>query len=84
MPALIIEQLAVLGDNFVYLLHDSHSGDTAVVDPAVSDPAGATVVTDDPAVVTEEVPRPVVIVSADESLAIVSKRRTARQCGKQY
>ncbi|NQU58946.1 MAG: hydroxyacylglutathione hydrolase [Rhodospirillales bacterium] len=38
MPALAIEQIAVLGDNFIYLVHDSESGQTAAVDPAVAGP----------------------------------------------
>ncbi len=38
MPALTIEQIPVLGDNFIYLIHDSESGETSVVDPAVSGP----------------------------------------------
>lgn len=35
---MVIEQLAVLADNYVYLLHDPASGATAVVDPAVAGP----------------------------------------------
>ena len=38
MPALTIEQIPVLGDNFIYLVHDSESGETAAVDPAVAGP----------------------------------------------
>jgi len=38
MPALVIEQIAVLGDNFIYLVHDPQSGETAAVDPAVAAP----------------------------------------------
>ena len=45
-------------------------GESQQTDPGVSDPAGATMATDAQAVVPEEVPPPVVIVSADESLAI--------------
>jgi hydroxyacylglutathione hydrolase len=33
-----IEQLPVLSDNYVYLVHESASGLTAVVDPAVTEP----------------------------------------------
>ena len=33
-----IIQLPVLTDNYIYLLHDSISGETAAVDPAVSEP----------------------------------------------
>jgi len=33
-----IQQLAVLNDNYIYLIHDTESGDTAVVDPALADP----------------------------------------------
>lgn len=33
-----IQQVPVLNDNYIYLIHDTHSGDTAVVDPAVADP----------------------------------------------
>ncbi|MDP3877266.1 MAG: hydroxyacylglutathione hydrolase [Methylobacter sp.] len=35
---LTILQLPVLNDNYIYLLHDTVSGDTAVVDPAVAQP----------------------------------------------
>lgn len=38
MTTLEIEQLAVLRDNYVYLLHDPGSGSTAAVDPAVAGP----------------------------------------------
>lgn len=38
MSALVIEQIPVLGDNFIYLVHDSASGETAAVDPAVAGP----------------------------------------------
>lgn len=38
MSMLEIEQLAVLRDNYVYLLHDPQSGATAAVDPAVAGP----------------------------------------------
>ncbi|NOQ65315.1 MAG: hydroxyacylglutathione hydrolase [Methyloprofundus sp.] len=33
-----IQQIPVLNDNYIYLIHDNESGDTAVVDPAVSEP----------------------------------------------
>lgn len=33
-----IHQLPVLTDNYIYLLHDTTTGQTAVVDPAISDP----------------------------------------------
>ncbi|MFI3219812.1 MAG: hydroxyacylglutathione hydrolase, partial [Methylococcales bacterium] len=33
-----IIQIPVLTDNYIYLLHDSGSGETAVVDPAVAEP----------------------------------------------
>lgn len=35
---LTILQLSVLNDNYIYLLHDPVSGETAVVDPAVTQP----------------------------------------------
>ena len=35
---LAIQQLPVLNDNYIYLIHDPESGDTAVVDPAIADP----------------------------------------------
>lgn len=38
MPKLQIEQIPVLKDNYVYLLHDETSGATAAVDPAVVEP----------------------------------------------
>lgn len=38
MSKLEIHQIPVLNDNYVYLAHDSVSGATAVVDPAVADP----------------------------------------------
>jgi hydroxyacylglutathione hydrolase len=38
MTKLQIEQIPVLRDNYVYLLHDPESGATAVVDPAVAEP----------------------------------------------
>ncbi len=37
-PPLEIVQIPVLSDNYVYLLHDAPSGQTAVVDPAVTAP----------------------------------------------
>ncbi|TXK95993.1 hydroxyacylglutathione hydrolase [Methylococcaceae bacterium HT1] len=33
-----IQQIPVLNDNYIYLIHDPESGDTAVVDPAVANP----------------------------------------------
>ena len=33
-----IQQLPVLNDNYIYLIHDLDSGETAVVDPAVTEP----------------------------------------------
>lgn len=38
MPPLEIVRVPVLADNYVWLVHDSDSGETAVVDPAVADP----------------------------------------------
>jgi len=38
MSPLIIEQIPVLQDNYIYLAHDPASGATAVVDPAVAPP----------------------------------------------
>jgi hydroxyacylglutathione hydrolase len=38
MARLQIEQIPVLSDNYVYLLHDAESGATAAVDPAVAAP----------------------------------------------
>ncbi len=35
---LVIEQIPVLADNYVYLLHDSATGATAVIDPSVAEP----------------------------------------------
>ncbi|MFU8789137.1 MAG: hydroxyacylglutathione hydrolase [Methylobacter sp.] len=35
---LTILQLPVLNDNYIYLLHDAESGDTAAIDPAVAQP----------------------------------------------
>lgn len=43
MPGLIIEQIAVLSDNYVYLAHEPESGATAAVDPAVAEPVLAAV-----------------------------------------
>jgi hydroxyacylglutathione hydrolase len=37
-----IEQIPVLRDNYVYLLHDAESGATAAVDPAVAGPVSQT------------------------------------------
>jgi hydroxyacylglutathione hydrolase len=36
--SLIVEQIPVLQDNYIYLVHDTGSGATAVIDPAVSEP----------------------------------------------
>lgn len=33
-----IQQIPVLNDNYIYLIHDTESGDTAAVDPAVAAP----------------------------------------------
>lgn len=33
-----IQQIPVLNDNYIYLIHDPESGDTAAVDPAVAEP----------------------------------------------
>jgi len=33
-----IHQISVLNDNYIYLIHDAKSGETAVVDPAVAEP----------------------------------------------
>lgn len=33
-----IQQIPVLNDNYIYLIHDTESGDTAVIDPAVAKP----------------------------------------------
>ena len=38
MSQLVIEQIPVLTDNYVYLAHDRDSGATAVIDPAVAPP----------------------------------------------
>lgn len=38
MAQLVVHQIAVLADNYVYLLHEAESGATAVVDPAVAEP----------------------------------------------
>lgn len=38
MSKLTVEQIPVLSDNYVYLLHDAGSGATAAVDPAVAEP----------------------------------------------
>ena len=38
MPELIVEQIPVLSDNYVYLVREPKSGAVAVVDPAVSEP----------------------------------------------
>lgn len=38
MAALIIDLVPVLNDNYVHLLHDPDSGETAAVDPAVAGP----------------------------------------------
>ncbi len=35
---LIIKQLPVLTDNYIYLIHEPNSGATAVVDPAIAEP----------------------------------------------
>ena len=36
--ALEIIQLLVLNDNYIHVLHDTISGETAIVDPAVAEP----------------------------------------------
>jgi len=41
MAALEIVQIPVLQDNYLYLIHDAASGDTAIIDPAVEDPVVA-------------------------------------------
>lgn len=38
MARLIVEQIPVLTDNYIYLLHEAESGATAVVDPATAEP----------------------------------------------
>ena len=38
MAALEIEQIPVLSDNYVYLVHEPRAGATAVIDPAVAQP----------------------------------------------
>ena len=38
MSDLIIHQIPVLKDNFIYLVHDPESGETAAVDPAIASP----------------------------------------------
>ncbi|HER27007.1 MAG TPA: hydroxyacylglutathione hydrolase [Rhodospirillales bacterium] len=38
MSALEVLQIAVYDDNYIYLIHDSDSGETACVDPAVAGP----------------------------------------------
>ena len=38
MTRIVVEQIAVLSDNYVYLLHEPESGATAAVDPAVAEP----------------------------------------------
>jgi len=38
MAGLLIEQLRVLSDNFVYLAHEPDSGATAAIDPALAEP----------------------------------------------
>lgn len=43
MPKLEIQQIPVLSDNYVYLLHDPDTGATAAVDPAEADPVIAAV-----------------------------------------
>ncbi|MBT3335377.1 MAG: hydroxyacylglutathione hydrolase [Methylococcales bacterium] len=35
---LTVKQIPVLNDNYIYLIHDSVSGETAVVDPAIAEP----------------------------------------------
>ncbi|MDX3910776.1 MAG: hydroxyacylglutathione hydrolase [Sphingobium sp.] len=36
--ALEVARVPVLSDNYIWLMHDAHSGETVVVDPAVADP----------------------------------------------
>lgn len=38
MAKLVIEQIPILKDNYVYLLHDETTGTTAVIDPGLADP----------------------------------------------
>ncbi|MDP6109733.1 MAG: hydroxyacylglutathione hydrolase [Rhodospirillales bacterium] len=38
MSDLVIHQIPVLEDNFIYLVHDPESGETAAIDPAVAGP----------------------------------------------
>lgn len=38
MTRVVIEQIPVLSDNYVYLAHEAESGATAAIDPAVSEP----------------------------------------------
>ncbi len=38
MPDLHIQQIPILGDNYVYLIHDPVSGETAAIDPAAAEP----------------------------------------------
>jgi hydroxyacylglutathione hydrolase len=38
MASVVIEQIPVLSDNYVYLVHEPQSGATAAVDPAVPEP----------------------------------------------
>jgi hydroxyacylglutathione hydrolase len=41
MTRIVVEQIPVLSDNYVYLLHEPESGATAAVDPAVAEPVQA-------------------------------------------
>lgn len=38
MAGMIVEQIAVLSDNYIYVVHDPRSGATATVDPALAEP----------------------------------------------
>lgn len=38
MAHLIVHQIAVLSDNYIYLAHEPESGATAVIDPALAGP----------------------------------------------
>ena len=38
MARLSVSAVPVLTDNYVWLIHDSESGETAAVDPSVADP----------------------------------------------